>query len=83
VKPALPVTKRRQTDAKLISSMQDSDASRSGQVLPKRMRRAMRHATIMDTSKARSTQSIFDNWRASTLRPFFSTLKYGSISHRA
>jgi len=55
------------------SGSNSSPASRSGQVRPSRMRRAMRHATTMNTASARSMRSIVLSCSASTRQPFFST----------
>ncbi|CAE6873092.1 hypothetical protein R69658_08255 [Paraburkholderia aspalathi] len=43
----------------------------------------MRHATIINSASARSMRSTAPNCKASTRQPFFSTLKYISISHLA
>lgn len=55
------------------SGSNSSPASRSGQVRPKRMRRAMRHATTMNTASARSMRSIALSCSASTRQPFFNS----------
>jgi aspartate oxidase len=54
---------------RISSASKNSDASNSGQVLPNRINRAIRHATTMYNTKARSTRSMWDNCSASTLHP--------------
>ncbi|MCY1360018.1 hypothetical protein D9M69_466260 [compost metagenome] len=68
---------------RISSASKNKDASRSGQVLPSRIRRAMRHATTIYNAKARSTRSMCDSCSASTLQPVFRTWKNISTSHRA